>query len=200
METGSRGEGAGSREASLIRDPVSRMPGLRLPRLNENQLAVMAELASVGGRLELRDLRERLRGRGVPESSVASVVKRGLVEVVEEPEVFWFGLGGGPGEAGSSAALRNDKKNAHEHALNEEQMEAVGTIAAALAQGGFKPMLLYGVTGSGKTAVYVKAMQRALAAGKSALLLVPEIGLTPAMAGQMYAAFGDARWRCCIAR
>ena len=81
------------------------------------------------------------------------------------------------------------KKHAHEHALNEEQMEAVGTIAAAMEKGGFRPHLLYGVTGSGKTAVYFAAMRRALAAGKSALLLVPEIGLTPAMAGQMYAAF-----------
>jgi primosomal protein N' (replication factor Y) len=71
-------------------------------------------------------------------------------------------------------------------------MEAVGTIAAATAKGGFRPLLLYGVTGSGKTTVYFAAMQRALDAGRSALLLVPEIGLTPAMAGQMYAAFGDA--------
>ncbi len=55
--------------------------------------------------------------------------------------------------------------------------------------GGFKPHLLFGVTGSGKTAVYVAAMRHALEMGKSALLLVPEIGLTPAMAGQMHAAF-----------
>ena len=176
----------------------------RLPRLNENQLAVMAELASVGGRLAVQDLRERLRGRGVTEASVASVVKRGLVEIVEETEVFRFGFAVGR-EADSLAALRNDtqgglrddkgetrKLQAHEHALNEEQMEAVASVAGAMAQGGFKPMLLYGVTGSGKTAVYVAAMRRALAAGKSALLLVPEIGLTPAMAGQMYGAFGEA--------
>ena len=70
-------------------------------------------------------------------------------------------------------------------------MEALGTIAAAMAKGGFAPHLLYGVTGSGKTAVYFAAMQRALDAGKSALLLVPEIGLTPAMTGQLVAAFGD---------
>lgn len=82
------------------------------------------------------------------------------------------------------------KKHAHEHALNEAQMEAVGTIAAAMTKGGFAPHLLYGVTGSGKTTVYFAAMQRALDAGKSALLLVPEIGLTPAMTGQMVAAFG----------
>ncbi len=168
--------------AVLVGDGLLETPGsyqLRLPKLNENQLAVLAELASVGGRLDLRDLRERLRRRGVAEASVASVVRRGLVEIAEEAEAFGFG---GAGEAG--------KLHAHEHALNEEQMEAVGTITAAMAKGGFRPLLLYGVTGSGKTAVYVASMRRALAAGKSSLLLVPEIGLTPAMAGQMHAAFG----------
>ena len=127
---------------------------------------------------------------------MASVVRRGLVEVVEEAEGFWFGFGGGTPtsqnrDMGHPDFRPHGKLLAHEHALNEEQMEAVGTIAAAMAKGGFRPLLLYGVTGSGKTAVYFAAMRRALAAGKSALLLVPEIGLTPAMAGQMFAAFGE---------
>ena len=179
-----QGSAGGSAPAPRNLAPGSLMAGhpeARLPRLNENQLGVMAELASVGGRLELRDLKERLRLRRLPESTVTTLVKRGLVAMEEEPEEFALG---GVGAAG--------KKHAHEHALNEEQMEAVGAIAAAMAKGGFRPHLLYGVTGSGKTSVYFAAMQRALDAGRSALLLVPEIGLTPAMAGQMYAAFGDA--------
>ena len=156
-------------------------PAMRLPKLNENQLAVMAELAAVDGRMAVRELKERITRRGVPESSLATLVKRRLIRIEEQAERFVMGL---PSPAGA-------KRDAHEHALNEEQMEAVGTIAAAMLKGGFQPHLLHGVTGSGKTTVYFAAMQRALDAGRSALLLVPEIGLTPAMAGQMYAAFGD---------
>ena len=52
-------------------------------------------------------------------------------------------------------------------------------------------MLLHGVTGSGKTAVYLSAMQSVLAKGRSAILLVPEIGLTPAMAADLHQIFGD---------
>ena len=55
----------------------------------------------------------------------------------------------------------------------------------------FQPFLLHGVTGSGKTAVYIAAMRRALDAGLSSLLLVPEIGLTPAMLAQLRFTFGD---------
>ena len=126
----------------------------------------------------LSDLRVSLPA--VPDSTLGTLVKRGLVVVEEVAESFHLG---GVGVEG--------KKHAHEHALNETQMEALNSIAVALREGGFKPHLLYGVTGSGKTTVYFAAITRALEAGKSALVLVPEIGLTPAMAGQMFAAFGD---------
>ncbi len=155
------------------------LEGQRLPKLNENQLAVMAELAAVGGRMRVRDLRESLGRAGVPVSTLGTLVKRGLVMVEEVAEEFHLG-----------GVSTQGKKHAHEHDLNEAQMEALGTIAAAMERGGFRPHLLYGVTGSGKTTVYFAAMRRALDAGKSALLLVPEIGLTPAMAGQLVAAFG----------
>ncbi len=172
LSTGNREEGIGSSEPR-------QDGGGRLPRLNENQLAAMAELASVGGKMRLRELRLSLVRAGVPESTLATLVKRGLVTVEEVAEEFHLG--------GVSA---QGKKHAHEHALNEAQLEALGTIVAAMEKGGFRPHLLYGVTGSGKTAVYFAAMQRALDKGHSALLLVPEIGLTPAMTAQMVAAFG----------
>jgi primosomal protein N' (replication factor Y) len=158
------------------------VPDARIPKLNENQTAILAELAAAGGRMRVDDLRESLalRELGVPASTLSTLVKRGLVAIEETPEDFH--LGGLPADG---------KKNAHEHALNEAQMEALSSIATAIAKNGFKPMLLYGITGSGKTAVYFAAMQRALDAGRSALLLVPEIGLTPAMVGQMFAAFGS---------
>jgi primosomal protein N' (replication factor Y) len=151
----------------------------RLPKLNENQLAVMAELAGCGGRELVRELRGRMSARGVPESTLGTLVKRGLVRLEETAQAFHV-----------TGLQQEGKKFAHEHVLNEAQTEALGAIVAAMERGGFRPHLLYGVTGSGKTAVYVAAMQRALAAGKSALLLVPEIGLTPGTAAQMVAAFG----------
>jgi primosomal protein N' (replication factor Y) len=153
-----------------------QVSGKRLPKLNENQLVVMAELAGCGGRELVRELRLRLGERGVPESTLGTLVKRGLVRLEETAQAFHV-----------TSLASHGKKFAHEHALNEAQTEALGEIVAAK---GFSPILLYGVTGSGKTAVYVAAMQRALAAGKSALLLVPEIGLTPGTAAQMVAAFG----------
>ncbi len=160
-------------------DVSGQVNGRRLPKLNDHQLAVMAELAG-GGRFSVRELRVRLHALGVPLSSLQTLVKRGLVRLEEETRVFHVSGLGVPG-----------KKFAHEHSLNEVQTEAVGTIVAAMEKGGFRPHLLYGITGSGKTAVYIAAMQRALAAGKSALFLVPEIGLTPGIAAEMVSAFGS---------
>jgi primosomal protein N' (replication factor Y) (superfamily II helicase) len=169
---------AEERDAKRMEKIAVLVGEVRLPKLNENQMAILAELAAVGGRVRVSDLRITLTRVGVPMSTLTTLVKRGLIGIEEVAEEFHLGGVGAHG-----------KKHAHEHDLNEAQMEALGTIAAAMDKGGFRPHLMYGITGSGKTTVYFAAMQRALNAGKSALLLVPEIGLTPAMAAQMYAAF-----------
>jgi len=75
--------------------------------------------------------------------------------------------------------------------LTAAQRRALEAVESALAGGGFRPFLLLGVTGSGKTEVYLRAAQTAVAAGRQALVLVPEIGLTPALAGQLAARFGE---------
>src|SRR5262249_8226119 len=76
--------------------------------------------------------------------------------------------------------------------LNADQNVAHQAIRESMRSGQFHTFLLHGVTGSGKTEVYLNAIEVALEMGRSALMLVPEIALTPAMASQFYGRFGDA--------
>ena len=76
------------------------------------------------------------------------------------------------------------------HTLNPEQESAFGAIRARFELGEFGVQLLYGVTGSGKTEVYMRAVQEALARGKTAIILVPEIALTLWIGRQCRAWFG----------
>jgi primosomal protein N' (replication factor Y) (superfamily II helicase) len=78
---------------------------------------------------------------------------------------------------------------ASELILTDEQQRAGEAIEESLGAGGFKPFLLYGVTGSGKTEVYLRAMERARRAGKQSLILVPEISLTPQLLDRLQARF-----------
>ena len=141
----------------------------RLPALTAKQQAILAELAACGGELPLAELRRR----NLPSSTLQTLVRRGLVRIDERAEAFRLG---GLQPAGEPFQL------------NEPQMDALASLATAL--GAFHPFLLHGVTGSGKTAVYLAAMQRALDRGLSSILLVPEIGLTPQTAGLLDQAFG----------
>ena len=75
--------------------------------------------------------------------------------------------------------------------LNEAQSAAVAAINDQLRSGSSAAFLLHGVTASGKTEVYLHAVQTALAAGGSALILVPEIALTPQLVGRFRARLGD---------
>lgn len=72
-----------------------------------------------------------------------------------------------------------------------EQREAIGTLAALIDARRYAQLLVHGVTGSGKTFVYLHAIARVLARGGRAIVLVPEIALTPQTAARFEAAFGD---------
>jgi primosomal protein N' (replication factor Y) len=146
------------------------IPETRLPVLTAKQQAILAELAASGGELRLAEL----RARDLATSTLETLVRRELVRIEERPAAFRLG-----GLLSASAPFL----------LNEPQMEALASIASVL--GAFHPFLLHGVTGSGKTAVYLAAMQRALDRGMASILLVPEIGLTPQTAGLLDQAFGQ---------
>ncbi len=79
-----------------------------------------------------------------------------------------------------------------ELSLTEKQQSALDKITAKLDEGDYAAFLLHGVTGSGKTEIYIRAMRATVEKGKSALMLVPEISLTPMFARRLRAHFGDA--------
>ncbi|MEP7076209.1 MAG: primosomal protein N', partial [Acidobacteriota bacterium] len=74
--------------------------------------------------------------------------------------------------------------------LSADQQTVLGAIESAIEAGEYKAFLLHGVTGSGKTEVYIRAMKKTLAAGRSAMMLVPEIALTPVFARKLRGVFG----------
>ncbi len=120
------------------------------------------------------ELRSRV---GAADRSLSALVEKGVlvreeVELRREP-------------AGELAAPRKF------HRLNPEQQRAMDTILALLAKGEGARLLLQGVTGSGKTEVYLQAMAAAVKDGKGAIFLVPEIALTP----QTIAYFHCVLWR-----
>ncbi len=161
---------ASGRDARRTERFAVLIPDTRLPALTKLQQAILAELAANGGELPLADLRHR----ELPSSTLQTLVRRELVRIEERPAAFR--MGGIEAPAGPLT-------------LNEVQLDALASIVSRLGE--FHPFLLHGVTGSGKTAVYLKAMQRALDRGQSSILLVPEIGLTPQMLGLLDAAFGE---------
>ena len=171
-------------DADAARAAVAKAP---------KRLAVI-ELLAHGEALPVAALERQLPNA---KTSVRELVKLGLV-VVSERE-----LPIGAATAGESMHVSPPP------VLTEEQRIAVDEITAALLRdhprapnppavpaaagdaGLFTPFLLHGVTGSGKTEVYLRVIATALEAGRTALVLVPEISLTPQLAARFRARFGD---------
>src|SRR5260221_2268139 len=143
-------------------------------KLNANQRVLIDTLTASGGRVPL----ERLQSIEVPRSTLGTLVRRGLVEIVEVPADF-------------SVSRSKPRSSPFEFELNAAQKSALGRLRESVAARMFSGLLLHGITGSGKTAVYLAAMRGVLEAGRSAILLVPEIGLTPAVAADLHQTFGD---------
>jgi len=75
--------------------------------------------------------------------------------------------------------------------LTNDQQKAIKQINNSLKKDKFDPFLLHGVTGSGKTEVFIESVKNAIKFGKSAIVLLPEISITPQIAGRFKSVFGD---------
>jgi len=143
-------------------------------KLNDNQRQIVDTLAASGGKLPV----ETVQALEVPRTTLATLVKRGLVEITEEPAEF-------------TVSRTKPRSAPFAFELNPAQQSALTRLREGVDARKFSGMLLHGVTGSGKTAVYLAGMRAVLDAGRSAILLVPEIGLTPAVAADLHQIFGD---------
>ncbi|HTY09461.1 MAG TPA: primosomal protein N' [Bacteroidota bacterium] len=126
-------------------------------------------------------LRSLLKETGASLSSVKGLVKKNIVDIVpREVERFVEYL---PDE--TISPVRTEQ-------LTPYQSRALHEIGASMKEGTAKTFLLHGITGSGKTQVYIEAIREAMARGKTAIVLVPEISLTPQMVRRFRLHFGNS--------
>jgi primosomal protein N' (replication factor Y) len=162
---------AGTKSTSFVEAvPEGEWP-TPMPRLTVRQSGMLEKLRAQPGPVEGRKL-ARLAdcGLGVVEALVHKGVARRVALRIDKFE---------PATALQEAVGGEAPLAAAPIVLNPDQQRAWGALALALQQGGFKPFLLYGVTGSGKTELYLRAIEEVIRQGKEALVLVPEISLTP---------------------
>jgi primosomal protein N' (replication factor Y) len=123
-------------------------------------------------------LQSLLKTAGVSAATVTSLEKKALVEI-------------------SIEAVRRDPLSdglgikSETHTLTTPQASVLTQIEQQMNSSAYSSFLLHGVTGSGKTEIYMRAMSKALSLGRSAMMLVPEIALTPVFSRRLRARFGD---------
>jgi len=167
---------SGVRDARRLVKVVVLRDGLDQPnahKLNAAQQLIVDLLRESHGRMRIDELREK----GTSASSLKTLVKHDLVEILEE--------------AVEQSVPQMKPRTTLEFLFTPDQKKALEKIRGSVDERRFQVALLHGVTGSGKTAVYLAAMQSVLAAGRGSILLVPEIGLTPGVAADLYGVFGE---------
>ena len=182
MEQAGLVERTQSQSTSFVKTKLVRFVSLaeHQPKPEEEQKTTEAQLRALAllktfGAMPLSRL---LKEADVGTSTITTLEKRGRVVI-------------------SNEAVRRDpfyqpvNQTPEKYILTEAQRSVLETINSAIEQGAYAAFLLHGVTGSGKTEVYIRAMRAALDQGKSAMMLVPEIALTPVFSRRLREHFGD---------
>jgi len=183
------------RTGHVLRELLDRVePGVEAPLIEAKMTkAVRAawDTVSALGReslpLDARVLAQRIGATNI--GALNKLVNAGLLRRIQREEVRSIGGAPDPVLIEQSASCATDTAVPQRMRLSPDQHAAVEGISAALDS--FSVHLLYGVTGSGKTEVYLRVIERILAKGQTALVLVPEISLTPQTAGRFQARFGS---------
>ena len=158
------------------RSAAGTVSSLLEQRLTAKQREALDALAGATAPMPLSDLRDR----GITADVVGRLASRGLVAVIDEAHE----------RDPFDTAVVQDVVRDPARPLTQEQAAALQQLEALSDLREFRVALLHGVTGSGKTELYLRLSQRVCAADRRVLMLVPEIALTPSIAALFRSAFG----------
>ena len=151
----------------------------------ENEAEKIAKRAPVQARMldilcggEFIAMADLIRFSGGSHSAVTALCKKGLAECFDKV-------------ISRDDPLPKLVKRGKSLTPTEEQAAAISEISAAVESGEYEGFVLHGVTGSGKTEVFMQAISRSVELGRGAIVLVPEISLTPQMVSRFLSRFGD---------